>query len=206
MRIALPRYEQSVASFLNVMEMALTKSELDWIAQVGVGEPQKPYVPEGRMLSRHEQKAPRAPLPPGDQEALERLFDLWTYKEALTKALGIGLGFDFARIELALWKAECDPEHVRATRRASSLLTLSDKPENRFEFHEVQLPPGAVSNSGNDDPHTSCQLVIAHGPLDPQPETHLRPALSAQAAQEANMLTIWDMDRLVTDARKLRVV
>lgn len=31
--------------------------------------------------------------------AIERLYEYWTTKEAYTKALGIGLGFDFTRIE-----------------------------------------------------------------------------------------------------------
>jgi len=41
--------------------------------------------------------APSMPLP--DDEALRRFFLIWTLKEAYTKALGFGLGFDFKRIE-----------------------------------------------------------------------------------------------------------
>jgi len=33
------------------------------------------------------------------KENLERFFWMWTMKEAYTKALGIGLGFDFKRVE-----------------------------------------------------------------------------------------------------------
>lgn len=33
------------------------------------------------------------------EEGLRRFFWMWTLKEAYTKALGLGLGFDFARVE-----------------------------------------------------------------------------------------------------------
>lgn len=36
-------------------------------------------------------------LPPREQ--LRRFFLIWTLKEAYTKALGLGMGFDFSRIE-----------------------------------------------------------------------------------------------------------
>lgn len=39
-------------------------------------------------------------LPQEDQ--LRRVYALWTTKEAYTKALGIGLGFDFSRIDVRL--------------------------------------------------------------------------------------------------------
>jgi len=35
----------------------------------------------------------------GDEEGLRRFFWIWVMKEAYTKALGLGLGFDFRRIE-----------------------------------------------------------------------------------------------------------
>jgi 4'-phosphopantetheinyl transferase len=34
-----------------------------------------------------------------EQDGLRRFFWIWTLKEAYTKALGLGLGFDFRRIE-----------------------------------------------------------------------------------------------------------
>lgn len=43
---------------------------------------------------------PPALSPPlSQQEQLRRFFLIWTLKEAYTKALGLGLGFDFSRIE-----------------------------------------------------------------------------------------------------------
>jgi 4'-phosphopantetheinyl transferase len=36
---------------------------------------------------------------PSQDQGLERFFWMWTAKEAYTKALGLGLGFDFRRIE-----------------------------------------------------------------------------------------------------------
>lgn len=37
-----------------------------------------------------------------NNEALRRLYLVWTLKEAYTKAVGLGLGFDFKRIEVDL--------------------------------------------------------------------------------------------------------
>ncbi|RPD61876.1 hypothetical protein L226DRAFT_613241 [Lentinus tigrinus ALCF2SS1-7] len=43
---------------------------------------------------------PLAPAPPLSQhEQLRRFYLIWTLKEAYTKALGLGMGFDFSRIE-----------------------------------------------------------------------------------------------------------
>ncbi|PSR73678.1 hypothetical protein PHLCEN_2v10597 [Hermanssonia centrifuga] len=65
------------------------------------------------QLTTYEQSIllPHSPLDP--QEALRRFYLIWTLKEAYTKALGLGLGFDFKRIEYDVPK---DVVHVDGVR------------------------------------------------------------------------------------------
>lgn len=185
MRVALPRYEPSVGTFLQSMETALTPAELSWIRSVGELPPAA-----GGILSRTEQAQPRAPLNERESEALQRLFYLWTHKEAISKNLGAGLGFDFSLIEVALWRVE-------------EVLTLRTKSDKRYEFIDIHLLPGGTPNTANTDLHASCQLVVAHGPLDLPPATCLNPPMTATAAAEAGILTVISMDQLVAQAREL---
>lgn len=49
------------------------------------------------QLTQIERQALDIEVPPS--EKLRRFFWMWTLKEAYTKALGLGLGFDFRRVE-----------------------------------------------------------------------------------------------------------
>ncbi|KIK65489.1 hypothetical protein GYMLUDRAFT_38964 [Collybiopsis luxurians FD-317 M1] len=69
MQVRLPRRD-SYRSFIDTFEEQLTSLERESVS---------PAVPEA--------------------EGLKNFFWLWTMKEAYTKALGLGLGFDFSRIE-----------------------------------------------------------------------------------------------------------
>jgi len=51
----------------------------------------------GDQLTQTERHSLNIEVPPSEQ--LERFFWMWTLKEAYTKALGLGLGFDFRRVE-----------------------------------------------------------------------------------------------------------
>jgi len=51
----------------------------------------------GEQLTQTERHSLNIEVPPSEQ--LRRFFWIWTLKEAYTKALGLGLGFDFRRVE-----------------------------------------------------------------------------------------------------------
>lgn len=74
MEVALPAFEDSVASFCQTMAQSMTEAEQAYVQGT-----------------------------PDDRDRLARLMELWTYKEAYTKSIGEGLGCDFQKIEVALW-------------------------------------------------------------------------------------------------------
>ncbi|KAL5508322.1 hypothetical protein ACEPAH_5941 [Sanghuangporus vaninii] len=71
MKVALPRYEKNPRSFIHSISDTLTSLE------------------QHSLLEHSEAN-----------DALRRLYLVWTLKEAYTKALGLGLGFNFKRIEV----------------------------------------------------------------------------------------------------------
>ncbi|KAL5488121.1 hypothetical protein ACEPAI_6229 [Sanghuangporus weigelae] len=71
MKVALPKYEKNLRSFIHSISDTLTSLE------------------QHSLLEHSEAN-----------DALRRLYLVWTLKEAYTKALGLGLGFDFKRIEV----------------------------------------------------------------------------------------------------------
>ncbi|EST08059.2 Indoleamine 2,3-dioxygenase [Kalmanozyma brasiliensis GHG001] len=108
MGVELPRYEQSIRSFVETMDMALTARETAWVLN----------CPE--------------------QQGLKRLFSLWTHKEAYTKNLGLGLGFDFKRVELEGGAMRVDGETVE-----------------KYGWVDVML-----------DGEVESQVVVCHGPYE----------------------------------------
>ncbi|CAD6886880.1 unnamed protein product [Tilletia controversa] len=169
MAVALPNFDPSVAGFVSMMELAMTPAEQKWVMSANPGAKEAPHDyftdPKGKRPAPQKGED----LNPQEHEMLMRLYDLWTYKEALTKNVGCGLGFDFSTIELAFWrcpevplpvspssptKEENDDKLNRAARQhasrtsagrpgadpSKSILTLAGKPEGRYSFVEIHLP------------------------------------------------------------------
>lgn len=147
MALQLPRYEQSVRSFVETMDMALTADETRWVLE---------------------------PASSGGNEelALERLFTLWTHKEAYTKNLGLGLGFDFSRIHF---------DFAEQTK-----MTIDGKVVEKYRFIDILLPKvGGVQS----------QVVVCHGPGDG--EVVETGQAGAEEAKEWGLLRVMTFGELV---------
>ncbi|KDQ09980.1 hypothetical protein BOTBODRAFT_137247 [Botryobasidium botryosum FD-172 SS1] len=112
MKVALPGNE-TISSFLEILRDQLSPLERSLLA---------PIRPYSSSLS--------LPLPATDDESLSRIFWIWTLKEAYTKALGIGLGFDFSRVEFNFLRDEVKVDGVLARGWEFRLFSLGLPPDN----------------------------------------------------------------------------
>lgn len=152
MALQLPRYEQDIRSFVQTMDMALTAGETRWVLE--------PLHTVG-----------------GEKTALARLFMLWTYKEAYTKNLGMGLGFDFSRIQFDF------------PSRSEPSLSIDGKVQEGYRFVDVLLPTAAQSD-------VSSQLVVCHGPL--VENSGFGKQITAEQAVQKGLLRMFSLEQLVT--------
>ncbi|KAE8266865.1 hypothetical protein A4X09_0g5480 [Tilletia walkeri] len=167
MAVSLPHYDPTIADFVSMMELAMTPGERKWVLSADPDADEEPHD----YFSGHERGAtPKSgELKAEEHEMLMRLYDLWTYKEAFTKNVGRGLGFDFSTIEVAFWRCPEVPLPAlpaseqsnskankvdRAARQHASrisagqpgvgstqpILTLAGEPEGRYSFVEIHLP------------------------------------------------------------------
>ncbi|KDN42398.1 hypothetical protein K437DRAFT_237777 [Tilletiaria anomala UBC 951] len=191
----LPRYESSVRNLVDTMNMTMTPAEKDWVLSASPGS----RASSQSILSREQQRARPVPLSFPDAEMLARQFDLWTHKEALTKNFGNGLGFDFAKIQLALWECEGKREE-RCSRQ--TILEVEGQRDGSYRFIEMVLPPGEESVNGE-----ACgvsQLVVAEGPLE-ECTAQVQPAWTSENAINQGLLRIWSMQDLIDTAYKQQV-
>ncbi|SNX85161.1 related to BNA2 - tryptophan 2,3-dioxygenase [Melanopsichium pennsylvanicum] len=167
MAIELPKYEPSLESFVQTMDMALTPKETSWVLE-GQGEGE------------------------GEREGLKRLYTLWTYKEAYTKNVGKGLGFDFSRIHFDL------PDRTDEARGKQRLMMIDGNENKEYGFVDVLLPvqQGAPIQS---------QLVVCHGPHHEGFEDGemFKEQISAEQATRKGVLTTFSLKQIVGTAQSL---
>ncbi len=192
----LPKYEETVLDFVGTMDATMTDAEKRWVKAANPEARQSTHDP----LTRREEKqdSSKLLLSAQDQEMLARQFDLWTYKEALTKNLGKGLGFDFENVELGFW--ECGEE--RSKRKAeTAVLRVKGSTDESYRFIEIVLPSGRA-NMG-DAPGATNQLVIAEGPLSEveRDGAQVAPAIAAKSAEKDGLLKIFTMEELIKAAQ-----
>lgn len=154
MQVALPPFEENSASFCYTMSSSMSRSEHDWVLQ-GASE----------------------------ADVLSRLYDVWTYKEALTKNMGLGLGFDFARIDLRFGQA--------------LTLAMDDRAVDTYRFRELALPCGASHHA------PGSRVAVALGPSSAWDAPMTRQAVSAQQAIDEGWLRMWTYDSLLAHARAM---
>lgn len=175
----MPHYEPSVLDFVKTMEMTMTHAETQWVRQGNsdVHLSSSPVSAEAK-----------------DQGQLRRLFSLWTHKEAYTKALGLGMGFDFRNVELRFWDPDGRLLHVNGqlTDEVYSFLSI-DLPCGGG--HHAAPPAGlhgAGRAKGGGSGHGS-QLVVAYPTMKPPwPAT-----LKMERAKEFGLVHLWRMQDLV---------
>lgn len=193
MGLSLPHFEDSAQSFLATMSESITGREEEWIrsALPGPGHPQSE----------------------GQREALERIYDLWTHKEALTKNLGLGLGFDFKRIQMGFWlcRGSGDGGANREQRRSGNgtILEMDGQLADQYSFVEISLPAGR-GNASAEQRRVGAQCVVCRGPQRRVVTgsaggcEQIAPRMRSTEAVESGLLRMMTMEELVEKAKAMR--
>jgi phosphopantetheinyl transferase len=167
MSLALPKHETSVRSFAETLDTALTRDETSWVLA--------PLSATASSSSPAQQ--------PHETTALNRLYQIWTYKEAFTKNIGKGLGFGFTSVEFDF---------------GAATMRIRGETETRYVFTDVLLPRNTRRTTT-----PPSQLVVCEGPLGASEARSRAPfaaQISATDAQKRGLLTIWTMQELVSSA------
>ena len=83
-------------------------------------------------------------------DALQRLYLVWTLKEAYTKALGLGLGFDFKRIEVDVRANRISVDGTAPIGWEFTAFNLkSPSSENEYQVAVARFTGGAASEGSD---------------------------------------------------------
>lgn len=190
MGLSLPHFEESAQSFLCTMSESITGPEEEWIRSALPG--------------------PGRPPSEGQREALERIYDLWTHKEALTKNLGLGLGFDFKRIQMGFWLCQGGTGNRDQRRSESStILEMDGRLADQYSFVEISLPAGR-GNASAEQRRVGAQCVVCRGPQrrvvtgSAGACEQIAPRTRSTEAAESGLLRMMTMEELVEKAKAMR--
>lgn len=150
MQVALPPFEESSRTFCTTMAASMTPAEAAWVAG-----------------------------PAAEREVLERLLHVWTYKEALTKNMGVGLGYDFARIQVPL--------------AHDARLWVAGEVSDAYRFIDVTLPCGAA--------HVQPGSLVALA-LGPGTSTPGITSFTHNDAVRAGWLRMWTYEAFLREAQR----
>lgn len=158
MEVGLPSFEANTSTFCETMKTSMTDREYEWV-HAGAS----------------------------DEDMLSRLMDLWTYKESFTKNIGLGLGFNFRRVEVL----RDDATHAMELR-------IDGRRSDRYRLLQLTLPGGAARRV------RACPVRVAVivGPHDHAIEPRHAP-LAAKDAVERGCLRMWTYDEFLAHAHEV---
>lgn len=177
MEIHLPRFENTVQDFVSTMDMTLTSRERQWVLKEYTTDTFKTKISPPNSLSNHE------------FDQLKKLYTLWTYKEAFTKAKGMGLGFDFQTIDI---EKEANSIAIKA----------GGQLQKGWKIYEMVLTPGKSANRrvGGGTGMESL-LVVVEDTKEDDPVS--LKTIDMEQAQQEGLLRIWTMENLVKASKQL---
>ncbi|PWN32749.1 4'-phosphopantetheinyl transferase [Meira miltonrushii] len=207
MEVHLPSFEQDAESFVETMEITLTESERKWILDT---------QPEDSIaLVNHQGVSGIEYQNAQESERLRRLYTLWTYKEAFTKAHGVGLSFDFSRLELAMWNRHTPQSSILSIQPAQSKgnrdVNASDISDTQnCHFDEIHLPPGEFHRSVYLGKETikgggtgsGSILVICSRKDELQVSQVPHSGMTASQAEKEGLVKMWTLEELMVKSKE----
>ncbi|MCO5585404.1 hypothetical protein L7F22_039337 [Adiantum nelumboides] len=203
MEIHLPAFEQDAESFVETMEITLTKSEQRWILDTKSEESIALVDHHGTWGIEYENAQ--------ELERLRRLYTLWTYKEAFTKAHGVGLSFDFSRLEFAMWNRHIPQSSILSIYPSRSKGSADDTESfQSCHFDEIHLPPGELHRSNYLGKETikgggsgsGSILVICSRQDELQRSQVPHSGIHASQAEKEGLVQIWTLEDLMAKSRE----